>query len=92
MKIPDKINTYCPKCRQYTEHSVSLLKTGRRRKMAAGERHHEQVDRHGYGGQKAPLAKPVKTTKKQTLKLKCSKCSYTIQKRGIRIKKLEVAR
>ncbi|MEM2057903.1 MAG: 50S ribosomal protein L44e, partial [Thermoproteota archaeon] len=32
MKIPDKINTYCPKCRQYTEHSVSLLKTGRRRK------------------------------------------------------------
>lgn len=91
MKIRKEINTFCPRCNTHTAHSISLLKSGKRRKLARGERHHYRIDKHGYGGQKAPIAKPVKTTKKMTIKLKCKTCGYVIQRGGIRLKKLEVA-
>jgi len=90
MKIPPEIDTYCPKCNKYTPHTVSLYKTGKRRALARGERHHERIDRHGYGGSKAPVAKPVKTTKKIALKLKCKTCGRIIVREGIRIKKMEI--
>ena len=90
MKIPPEIDTYCPKCNKYTPHAVSTYKTGKRRALARGERHHERVDRHGYGGSKAPVAKPFKTTKKIALKLKCKVCDYTLVREGIRIKKMEI--
>jgi large subunit ribosomal protein L44e len=91
MKFPKEVNAFCPRCNTHTPHSVSLLKTGKRRRMAEGERHHDRVDRHGYGGSKAPVANPVKTTKRMTIKLKCRKCSYIVQRNGIRLKKLEIA-
>ncbi|MEM2842079.1 MAG: 50S ribosomal protein L44e [Thermoproteota archaeon] len=91
MKIGKEMKAFCPRCNKHTSHSVSLLKTGKRRKLARGERHHDRVDRHGYGGQKAPLAKPVKTTKKMTIKLKCRECGYVLQREGVRLKKLEIA-
>jgi len=92
MRVPPEIRTYCPKCNKYTIHAVSLYKAGKRRALARGERHHERVDRHGYGGSKAPLATRtvVKTTRKQSLKLKCRVCGATVVREGIRIKKLEV--
>jgi large subunit ribosomal protein L44e len=92
LKVPPEFRTYCPKCNQYTVHSVSLYKAGKRRAMARGERHHERVDRHGYGGSKAPLATRniAKTTKKQSLRLKCKVCGAVVIRHGIRLKKLEV--
>lgn len=92
MKIPETINTYCPKCRKYTEHKVTLYKKGKDRALAAGARRHER-ELHGYGGQKYPLQrKKSKTTQKQTLKLICKECNYTIHREGIRLKKLEITR
>jgi large subunit ribosomal protein L44e len=71
---------------------VSTYKAGKARSLAMGQRHHDRVDRHGYGGSKAPMQKrKVKTTKKQTLKLKCRKCGFIIQKEGIRLRKLEIS-
>ncbi|RLG07131.1 MAG: 50S ribosomal protein L44e, partial [Thaumarchaeota archaeon] len=32
----------------------------------------------------------AKLTQKQTLKLTCKECGYTIHKKGIRLKKLEI--
>ena len=91
MRIPPEIRTYCPKCDKHTIHSVSLYKAGKRRAMAKGERHHERVDRHGYGGSKAPLIRDIaKTTKKQSLRLKCKTCGTFVIREGIRLKKLEV--
>ncbi|OYT65408.1 50S ribosomal protein L44e [Candidatus Bathyarchaeota archaeon ex4484_205] len=91
MKVPKSITTYCPRCNTHTEHEVSLYKPGKRRKLAAGERHHERVDKHGYGGSKAPIQRQkVKTTKKQTLKLRCKKCGYILTRKGMRLKKIEV--
>lgn len=59
--------------------------------MAKGERHHERVDRHGYGGSKAPMIRDIaKTTKKQSLRLKCKTCGTFVIRKGIRLKKLEV--
>jgi large subunit ribosomal protein L44e len=90
MNVPKEINTYCPKCKTHTPHVVSLYKEGRRRSLAQGERHHAR-ERKGYGGQKYPMLKrKAKTTKKQSLKLRCRKCGYTIQKEGIRLRKLSI--
>ncbi len=90
MKIPKALNTYCPRCKSHTEHTVALYKKGKDRALAAGARHHER-DKHGYGGQKFPeLKRTAKTTKKTTLKLACKKCGYVLQRRGVRLRKAEL--
>jgi large subunit ribosomal protein L44e len=90
MNLPKKVNTYCPKCKAHTEHSMNLYKAGKRRTLAIGARRHER-EKHGYGGQGWPLQKKfAKTTKKQTLKLRCRNCGFTFQRKGIRVAKLTI--
>jgi len=90
MNVPKSVNTYCPKCKAHTEHSVALYKAGKRRALAESARRHDR-EKKGYGGQGWPLQKKfAKTTKKQTLKLKCRKCGFTIQKKGMRLRKLTI--
>lgn len=90
MKVPKTTTTYCPKCKTHSEHSVTLYKTGKQRALASGARRHER-EKRGYGGQKFPRQRKfAKTTKKQTLKLKCKVCGYTRHKRGIRLRKLTI--
>ncbi|WP_309491961.1 50S ribosomal protein L44e [Candidatus Hecatella orcuttiae] len=90
MRFPKSVNVYCPRCRKHTAHSLSLYKKGKERALSAGARHHER-DKHGYGGQKFPeLKRTSKTTKKAVVKLTCKQCGYTLQKRGIRLRKVEV--
>jgi large subunit ribosomal protein L44e len=91
MNVPKEIQTYCPKCKTHQAHSVSLYKAGKRRALAKGERHHKR-EKKGYGGQKYPLQREfAKTTKKQTLRLKCKVCGYMRHKDGIRLRKLTIA-
>lgn len=90
MKVPKEIRTFCPRCKKHTEHTVALYKKGKDRASALGARRHAE-DKKGYGGQKFPeLKRTAKTTKKQTLKLKCKECNYIIQRRGMRLRKLEI--
>ena len=90
MKTPKESTTYCPRCKAQRPHTVSIYKAGKRRAMARGERAHERK-KHGYGGQKYALQhKFAKTTKKQTLRLKCKTCGYMRHKKGMRLKKLEI--
>jgi len=90
MKAPKEVTTYCPKCKSHQLHTVTIYKAGKRRALAKGERHHER-EKQGYGGQKYALQKKfAKTTKKQTLKLKCKTCGYIRHKKGMRLKKLTV--
>jgi large subunit ribosomal protein L44e len=90
MKMVKVVRTYCPKCNKHTEHTVSLYKKGKDRALAEGNRRYDRKQK-GYGGQKKPIQrKTAKTTKKQTLKLKCKDCGYIIQKRGLRLRKLEI--
>ncbi|UCH57818.1 MAG: 50S ribosomal protein L44e [Candidatus Bathyarchaeota archaeon] len=90
MKTPRSLRTYCPRCKTHTDHSVSLYKAGKRKAAKQGERHQARRKK-GYGGQKFPLQhNQAKVSKKQTLQLKCKECSYTLQRKGIRLKKAEV--
>jgi large subunit ribosomal protein L44e len=90
MKMTKEINTFCPRCGRHTPHSVSVYKKGRERALAGGVRRHER-EKHGYGGQKWPeLKRTAKTTKKQLLKLRCKGCGYTLQRSGIRLRKMEL--
>jgi large subunit ribosomal protein L44e len=91
MKIPRTMRTYCLRCKTHTEFNVSLYKAGKRRAAKKGERHQAERKK-GYGGQKFPLQhNQAKVTKKQSLMLKCKECSYSMQRKGIRLKKTEVA-
>ena len=90
MKFPKATNIYCPKCKTHTTHTTSIYKKGKERALAAGARRHER-EKHGYGGQKFPeLKRTAKTTKKVVLRLTCKKCGYTVQKKGIRLRKSEI--
>jgi len=90
VKVPREIRTYCPRCRKYTIHTVTLYKPGKRRSLAAGQRRY-LAKLKGYGSQRKPeQKKTAKVTKKQVLKLKCKECGYTLHKKGIRTKKLEI--
>jgi len=90
VNVPKEVTTYCPKCKQHQAHAVSLYKAGKRRALAKGERHHER-EKEGYGGQKYPLQKEfAKTTKKQTLRIKCKVCGFMRHKDGIRLRKLVI--
>ena len=90
MNVPKEIRTYCPKCKNHQAHTVSLYKAGKRRALAEGERRHARAKK-GYGGQKYPLQREfAKTTKKQTLRLKCKVCSLMIMKDGIRLTKVNI--
>jgi len=92
VNVPKEVKTYCPRCKQHQVHSVTLYKAGKRRPLAKGERHHSLREKRGYGGQKYPLQREfAKTTKKQTLKLKCKVCGYMRHKDGIRLRKLVIA-
>lgn len=90
MKVPNRIRTYCPKCRKHTVHEVMLYKPGKRRTLAQGQRRY-LMKQKGYGSKRKPeQKKTAKVTKKQVLKLRCVECGYTYHKEGIRLKKLEI--
>ncbi|MHA1936041.1 MAG: 50S ribosomal protein L44e [Candidatus Thorarchaeota archaeon] len=92
MQMKSVMNKYCPRCRKHTEHAVSTYKAGKRRSMAQGERRMRRKTR-GYGSFPKNIQKRfAKTTKKTSLKYKCSECSHIIQTKGIRLKKLEIQR
>ena len=70
--------------------AVAVYKAGKQRTLSWGARRQERR-KHGYGGQKFPeLKRTAKTTKKALVKLKCRTCNYTIERLGIRLRKLEV--
>lgn len=90
MKVPKIMRTYCPRCKTHTEFSVGIYKAGRRQGAKKGERRQARRKK-GYGGQKFPEQhNQAKVTKKQVLTLKCNECSYSLMRKGMRLKKLEV--
>lgn len=90
MKFPKEITTFCPFCRKHTVHSVGMYKRGKERASSWGARR-QAGRKHGYGGQKYPeLVRTAKTTKRQTLKLKCKECNKEIMRKGVRLRKVEI--
>jgi large subunit ribosomal protein L44e len=95
MKYPKNVNTYCPKCRKHTEHTVSASA----RKARGKAYPHSEAQRRfkaklkGYGSFPRPNPKgDGKPTKKIDIRLKCKECgkSRTRSKGGFRVKKFEI--
>ncbi len=89
MKVPKTLRVYCPKCKTHTEHTIKIYKKGKSRALSWGQRQHEKLLK-GYGGSPRGKQRTVKTTKKQVLMLTCKDCGYTMVRKGVRLKKIEV--
>ncbi len=87
MKYPKEVNAYCPYCKTHTKHKVKLLKKGKRRTLAIGERKHARKLK-GHGGKVAGIKSVKKQGKRQTIILTCSQCNKKHQRTiGTRTKK-----
>ncbi|MHA1575781.1 MAG: 50S ribosomal protein L44e [Candidatus Thorarchaeota archaeon] len=92
MKMASSLNKYCPRCTAHTVHEISAEKAGKRRSMSRGERRMRKKTK-GYGSFPKPIQKRfAKTTKKTVLRMKCKDCGYIIQSKGMRLKKVEIAK
>jgi large subunit ribosomal protein L44e len=90
MKVPRALRVYCPKCKNHTDHDVSLYKKGRDRSLAKGNRRYARKN-EGYGGQRAPRQRNMaKTTKKQVLMARCKICGRVNPRTATRLRKLEI--
>ena len=99
MKIPKKINRYCPYCRKKTEQKIKLISTGgkrgtltrgsiaRAKKRGLGR----GIGNKGRWGSKPAVSKfkrKTKTTKKTNMMYTCSVCGKSkYQRKGIRLSK-----
>ena len=92
MKMASTLNKFCPKCNAHTVHDISAYKAGKRRSMSQGDRRMKRKHK-GYGSFPKPIQKRfAKTTKKTVLKMKCKDCGFIILSKGLRLKKVEIAK
>ncbi len=91
MKIPKTQKRFCPYCKKHTEHEVSKVGGGKKKRtLAEGQRRFKRALR-GYGSFPRPNPKGrSKPTKKLDLRYKCKECGkkHTVGE-GFRIKKFE---
>ena len=90
MQKPRKIKRYCPYCKKHTIHEVDKVKKRKASELKQGQRRFRRVMR-GYGG--FPRPKPEgreKTSRRISLKYKCSGCKKIHQPPSIRSKKFEI--
>lgn len=93
MKYPKTMNTYCPKCKKHTEHTVSTSSRrarGKARPESESQRRFKAKMR-GYGSFPRPNPKGEgKPTKKLDLRYKCKVCNKSHTRKGFRAKKFEL--
>ena len=99
MKIPKSKKRYCKFCKKATEHKVSQVKSGSKRgtlKWGSIQRALKRSvpgtgNKNRWGSKPAkPKRTGAKTSKKTNIKYTCSVCKKsTLQKKGIRTKKVE---
>jgi large subunit ribosomal protein L44e len=90
MQKPRKIKRYCPYCKKHTIHEVDKVKKRKASELKQGQRRFRRV-MQGYGG--FPRPKPEgreKTSRRISLKYKCSECKKIHQPPSIRSKKFEI--
>ncbi|AIB09827.1 ribosomal protein L44 (nucleomorph) [Lotharella oceanica] len=90
VKLPNKKNSYCKKCKIHTNKKVYEYKSGKPTLNVQGKRRYDRKQK-GFGGQTKPIfRKNAKTTKKITIKLLCEKCeTYSVKNIG-RLKKITI--
>ena len=99
MKQPKTTKRYCPKCKKATEHKITQVKSGSTRgtlKRGSIQRAQKRSvpgkgNKNRWGSKPAkPKRTGAKTSKKTNTKYTCNVCKKsTLQKKGIRTKKIE---
>jgi large subunit ribosomal protein L44e len=99
MKKPKSAKKYCPKCKKHTEQKITQVKSGNKRgtlKRGSIQRAQNRSvpgtgNKNRWGSKpNKPKRTGAKTSKKTNTKYTCPLCKKsTIQKKGIRAKKIE---
>lgn len=99
MKIPEKMNTYCPKCRKHTTHKVKIEKIRQRgggmtRGARAKARKTRGYGNHGRYSRRAVSQRSMtsKTSQKVDMRLECSECKSQQIRSRPRTKRAELLR
>merc|ERR1712001_541321 len=82
VRYPKERKTYCPHpmCKSHKLCKVTQYKSGKASVFAQGKRRYDMKQR-GFGGQTKPIFhKKAKTTKKVTLRNKCTECNMVMLK------------
>jgi len=91
MKVPKLIRTYCPFCRKHTEHTLEKVKKGRPSSLNRIVRQKHRQEGIGNAGKFSKVPGGDKPTKRHHIRLKCSECNKSHQKKGVRVKRFEIA-
>lgn len=90
MKMPAKIKTYCPYCKNHTIHEIEKVKKKKASELKWGQRRFRRVTA-GYRG--FPRPKPEgreKPTRRVYIRYRCKTCKKAHQKKCFRAKKFEL--
>lgn len=98
MRIPKKVNRFCPSCRKHQEHKVKDVSSGQKRgslKRGGKKRVKKRGDWRGMGNKgkysSGVTKRKTKTTKKTNIRYTCKECGKShYQKKGKRSGKIEV--
>ena len=89
LKMVRELNKYCPRCNAYTKHAVTLYKKNKQRKLSEGARRYNRKKK-GYGSQPKPIQRnQAKTTKKQTMKIRCTVCNRQRYLPSVRLRRID---
>jgi large subunit ribosomal protein L44e len=88
MKMPEKVKTYCPKCKKHTLHEIERVKAGKRGELKWGQRRFRRA-MAGYGGFPRALPDRNKPTKRVSLRYRCKTCKKAHNRACFRSKKFE---
>ena len=102
MKIAKATNRFCPKCGKHTNHKITQVKgktrstahplsRGGKVRMRARGLRRGAGNQNKYSRPTKPKRSGSKASKKTNFKYTCNECKKsTIQKKGIRAKKVEI--
>jgi len=101
MKLPKKINRYCPYCKKRTEQKISLVSTGHKRgSLKRGSKQRARLRGRARGfGNRGKWSKPAvskwkrktKATKRLVLLYTCQECKKSKpSKESIRVSKIQI--
>lgn len=90
MKMPRKVNRYCPYCGKHTEHEVEKVKKKKASELKWGQRRFRSAT-SGYGGFPRPVFEGrEKPTKRVNIRYRCTVCKKAHTTPTIRAKKFEL--
>ncbi len=97
--IPPKVRTYCPKCKAYTEHRVSIVRPKQRGGGKSKGQRRAERNTKGYGNKGRYSRRPnsqrkmkSKTTQKIDMRLECAQCKRKLVRSRPRARKVEMGK